>query len=201
MIEEKINNNYYLKQDKKAFIYPRDFQKILDLATARQKFTLLVLINTGARINEARHIERQDIDSERKNINIRITKVRAKLKEKRSTPRPIPISSSFYRYLKKNIDNYKILSTNATRIMLHNLCKQVGLKNWKDISAHNIRKSFGTWMLALNVDGFKIAQYLGHSAEMLRTSYALPDIFNAKDKEIMREILGDLPSRLRNEND
>ena len=192
-----MREKYHLKIDKKAFFYPGEFQKMLDGASDKQKFTLYFLINTGARINEARNVDGKDIDHERKNLTLRITKIRAKLGETRPTPRIIPISSWFYKYLKKNVDSQKILSTNATRIMLHTLSKKAGIKNWEDISAHNLRKTFGTWMLSLNVDGFKLAQHLGHSPDILRKDYASPDIFNANDKDIMREILDDLPSRLR----
>lgn len=195
----EVKRKYNLKTDRKAFFYPKHFQKILDLCSEKQKYTLLLLINTGARINEARHVEKQDIDNERRNLILRITKVRAKLKETRPSPRIIPLSTSFHKYLKKNVETFKVLSTDATGEFLKNKAKEVGVPNWKDISAHNLRKTFGTWMLALNIDGFKLAQHLGHSPEMLRTSYASPDIFNADDKEIMREILGDLPSRLRGE--
>lgn len=185
-----------MKTDKKAFFYPEDLQKIINIASDKQKFTILSMLNTGARHNEIYNLEQRDIDNERKNIILRITKVRAKGGEKKPTPRTIPISDDYYRFLKKNIKKYKILSRNATRIMLQKHSKKVGINNWKDFSSHNLRKTFGTWMLALNVDGFKISQHLGHSPEMLRTHYASPDIFNIKDKLIMRELLGNLPDRL-----
>ena len=193
-----MRKNYKIKVDKKKFFYPRDFQRVLDMCNNNQKFTMKVLINTGARINEAKHIEMQDLDKDRENIILRITKVRAKLKETRPTPRIIPVSTQFFRYLKRNINTYKILSTNQTGLILKKYAKQLNITNYNDYSAQNIRKTFGTWMLALGIDGFKLAQYLGHSPEMLRTSYASPDIFNSEDKDRMREVLGNLPQRLRN---
>lgn len=194
-----VEKSYYLKVDRKAFFYPENFLKIQELATPKQLYTILFLINTGARINEVRHVLPKDLDKERFNIKLWVTKKRAKLKEDRPTPRDIPVSTQFFKYLKKNINEYKILSTNQTGIILKDLSKQAGIENWKDMSAHNLRKTFGTWMLALNVNGFKLAQHLGHSPEMLRTHYASPDIFNYRDKDIMRDILGDLPNRLRGE--
>jgi len=194
-----MGKKYYLKIDKKAFIYPKDFQKMLDFAKEREKYNLLVMINTGARINEVRHLTKQDLDPQRNTITLRITKVRAKKKEKRPDPRTIAVSTKFFKYLKRNINKYKIYSTNNYRLMLHRLAKKVGIKNYKDLSSHNMRKTFGTWMLALGVDAFKLVQHLGHDVETLRKSYASPDIFNFEDKEIMREILNDLPSRLRNQ--
>lgn len=183
----------------KAFLYPGEFQRIMELASEKQEFTFQTLTNTGARIDEARHIEFIDIDETRNAILIRKTKVRAKLKESRPRPRPIAISKQFCKYYRKNIKKYKILSTNQTGLLLKKYGKEVNARYWKDLSAHNLRKTFATWMLALNVDGFKLAQHLGHSPEMLRTHYASADIFNSDDKDRMREILGDLPSRLRGE--
>ena len=194
-----MTRTYYLKTDKKAFFYPQEYEKLLELASDKQRFTFECLLNTGARINEVRHIDVKDIDHFRKNLTLRITKVRAKIKETRPTPRTIPLSNKFYKFLKSNINKYKILSTAATGTALHVLCERIGKQNYKDISAHNLRKTFGTWMLALGVDGFKVAQHLGHSPEMLRTAYASPDIFNSNDKQIMRELLDDLPNRLRGE--
>ena len=51
--------NYYLKVDRKAFYYPEDFLHLLDKLNDKQKFTVLCLINTGARINEIRHLEKK----------------------------------------------------------------------------------------------------------------------------------------------
>ena len=185
-----------MKIDKKAFYYPEDFIKILNLASEKQKFTLNCMINTGARINEIYHAELKDLDNERKNLYLRITKTKAMLGEKKPSPRIIVLSNKFYNYFKKNKKHFLILSRNATRIMMQKFNKKIGLNNYKDYSSHNLRKTFGSWMLSLGVDGFKLAQHLGHSTEMLRTHYASPDIFNIKDKLIMKEILDNLPERL-----
>lgn len=192
-----MKKQQYLKRDKKAFFYPANFKVLLELLSEKQKYTILFLLNTGARINEVRNVKKEDLDTKRNTIILWITKRRAKLKEKRPNPRTIPISTKFCKYVKKNIKKNNILSTNQTRLILKKYSKELNIKNWKDMSAHNLRKTFGTWMLALGVDGFKLAQHLGHSPETLRTQYASPDIFNEKDKDIMREILNDLPTRLR----
>ena len=190
-------NKYKLKTDKKAFFYPEDFLKVMELANPRQLYNIKCMINTGARINEIRHVQKQDLDKERFNITLWKTKVRAKLGERRPSPRAIPVSSQFFKFINTNINKYKIYSTNNYDLVIKNLAKKANIKNFEDYSSHNIRKTFGTWMLALGVDGFKLAQHLGHSADMLRTHYASPDIFIYHDKDIMRDILGDLPGRLR----
>lgn len=181
------------KINKKRFLYPDEFEKMLDFCNPNQEFTFRSLINTGARINEVRNIEKQDLDSNRNNIILRITKVRAKKGEKRPTPRIISVSSKFFKYLKNNIGKRKFLSTNASNVALKKVLKKAEVKNPEEVSVHNIRKTFGTWMLALSCDGFKVAQHLGHTPNELAKDYATNDVFNSKDKQIMREILGDLP--------
>lgn len=184
-----------VKINKKRFLYPAEFQRMLDECNPNQKFTILNLINTGARTNEARHIEKIDLDKERNNVTLRVTKIRAKLGEKIPTPRTIALSSQFFKYLNKNLGKHKFLSTNAINIGMRKALVKVNVKNPNEVSAHNIRKTFGTWMLALSVDGFKLAQHLGHGPSELARDYATNDIFNSNDKQIMREILGDLPQR------
>lgn len=189
--------NPRLKIDKKKFLYPNEVEKILELSQPRQQYYINFLLNTGARINEARNVLKKDIDRERRTVTLWVTKRRAKLKESRPTPRTIAISSKFCKYILKNITLFKIPTTQAVDSGLKVLCKRAGVNNFKDVSSHNLRKTFGTWMLALGVDGFKLAQHLGHDPDTLIKSYASPDIFNTDDKDRMREILNDLPSRLR----
>lgn len=185
------------KQNKKRFFYPPEFEQVLDFLNRNGKFTAKFMINTGARINEDRGFIKNPIfDNQRENITLTETKVRAKLKEKLPSPRTIPVSKRFFRELKQDLPNHRILSTNAFNIQLRTACKKAGVKDPEQLSSHNIRKTFGTWMLSLGVDGFKLAQHLGHTPNELARDYATNDIFNHRDKEIMRRIFGNLPERI-----
>jgi len=200
-----MREKYYRKKDLKRFFWPHEWKKIYRLANPRQQFTLSFLIGTGARINEARHVKVEDIDFKRKFLTLKVTKVRAKLKETRPSPRTIAISTQLTRQIKKHIINYKLQSTDYLKIhstegvdtFLKSLAKKAKIKDWMEFSAHNIRKTFGTYLLALGVNGYKVAQHLGHSPEILRIKYASPDIFSFKDKEEMKNIIGDVYLRLR----
>lgn len=199
---------YHKKIDKKVFFYPKDFQMFLDKCNERQKITVLTLLNTGARINEARHITKGDLDEVRNNLKLRVTKIRAKLKETQPTPRDIPVSSAFMKFITKTMREYKITSdkclpihsTSAADKFIRRICNECKIKNANDYSSHNFRKTLGTWLLALNINGFKVAQYLGHTPNVLRTNYASADLFNAEDKKLIKEILDDLPTRMLGEN-
>lgn len=185
------------KQNKKRFFYPPEFEKALDFLNKNGIFTARFIINTGARINEVRGFMKNPLfDNDRENITLTETKVRARLKEKIPTPRTIPVSKRFFRELKKDLQNCRVLSTNAFNIQLRRACKKAAIRNPEQFSSHNLRKTFGTWMLALGVDGFKLAQHLGHTPNELARDYATNDVFNHRDKEIMRKILGNLPERI-----
>ncbi len=185
------------KENKKRFFYPPEFEKVLDILNRNGKFTALFMINTGARINEVRGFMKTPIyDNQRDNITLIHTKVRARLGEKRPQPRTIPVSKYFFRYLKKEFDSHRVLSTNAFNIQIKKACKKAGVKSPEQLSSHNLRKTFATWILSLGVDGFKLARHLGHTPNELARDYATNDVFNAKDKSIMRKILKNLPERI-----
>jgi len=59
-------------------------------------------------------------------------------------------------------------------------------------SSHNVRKTHGNWLKALGIDGAEICTRLGHDYETYLRDYSSPDIFNWKEKDKMRLILGDL---------
>lgn len=183
------------QEDKKRFFYPDEFERMCDFLNKNQLFTANVLINTGARISEARGIKQKHLSSERKSIILEQTKIRAKRGERVPEPRIIAVSDRFFRYLRDNMPKRRILSTNAFNIAIKDACSQAKINKPHQFSAHKFRKTFGTWMLALRVDGFKLAQHLGHTPTELAKDYATNDIFSPRDKQIMRKILGNLPER------
>lgn len=187
--KEKINP--------KRFFYPPEFEKVRDYLNKNGKFTADLMIQTGARINEVRGFKDNPIfDNQRHNITLTQTKVRAKLGEKRPDPRTIPIGKTYFYQLKKDIEKHRILSTNAFNIQLRTACIKAGIPNQEQFSSHNIRKTFATWMIALGSNPFKLAKHLGHTIAVLEKDYATNDVFDSKDKQIMRSIWKDLPTRI-----
>ena len=186
-----------IKADKYRFFYPPEFEKMLDYLNSNGKFTAELMINTGARIMECRGFKQDPIfDNERNNITLIHTKVRARLKEKAPRSRTIPINKRYYAKLKRELPTHRILSTNAFNIQLQRACVKAKIKQPEQFSSHNIRKTFATWLLSLGCDGFKLAKHLGHTPNELAKDYATNDVFNHSDKQIMRSIVGELPSRI-----
>ena len=195
--------SYSVRSNRDRFFFPDEWMKFIDNSKSKQKFTFKFLINTGARINEARNVKVSDIDLERKRIVLRITKIKAKKKEKSPRPRIIPVSIQFAKYLKKHIrenkleqDNYLgILSTPAANIGMKKALQNAGIKDWQMFSIHNIRKTLEIWLMALAVDGLTITAHVGHSMQTAAGHYISPDVFSWEEKSKMREIIGDLYRR------
>lgn len=187
-----------LQEDRKRFFYPDEYENMLDYCNKNQRFLAKVLINTGARINEARGIKLNNLNSERRNLILEKTKVRAKRGEKIPEPRIIALSNQFFRYLKANLETHRFLSTNAFNEGIKSACTRAKIRKPEQFSAHKFKKTFGTWMIALGADMPKLAMHMGDTMKVLMNDYVSNDIFSFKDKKMMRTILGNLPDRFMN---
>ncbi len=193
---------YTVKDNKSLFFYPNEWREMLKIANSRQKLNLHMQGQTGARIEEALNIKAEDIDFDRNNLILKVTKVRARKKETKPTPRIIPISSNFTKYLKKQIklynllpeDKFPMLNKSAISQALKKLAEAIGRKDYRDFSSHNLRKTFECWLIAIGVDGFAVCKHLGHTPSVALNDYISPDIFTYEDKQQIRSILGDLYS-------
>jgi hypothetical protein len=70
--------------------------------------------------------------------------------------------------------------------------KEAKIRDYYMISVHNIKKTHGNWLRALGVQDGEICQRLGDDLATLMKHYVSPNIFNFKDKQEMRIVLGDL---------
>ena len=200
----KNGNPYSVRANRDRFFYPNEWFKFFDTLTSNQKMTFDILMNTGARINEVIHVKVGDIDFERNNILLRVTKVKAKKGEKNPRPRTISLSTQFARRLKKyvldkklnNEDYIGLLSAPASHIAMKKTLQRIGIKDWYMFSIHNIRKTHGNYLKALQLTSeSEICKRLGHDYNTFLKSYVSADIFTFKDKQEMKLILGDLYQR------
>lgn len=202
-INKGKETQYSVRDNRDRFFYPNEWTKFFDSLLPSQQFTFEFLINTGGRINECRHVKKEDIElAPYPRLQFKVTKIKARKKEKKPKPRPMLISTTFAKKIKKEIkdladsDCIPILSTPGANIAMKKALKLAGIRDWHMFSVHNIRKTIATWLLALGADGFKVAQYLGHDANTLRTSYASPDVFSFEEKSVMKLIIGDLADKM-----
>lgn len=215
MIKQGNGRPYTVRNKRDRFFFPDEWMAFYDaLKDGKQKITFKGLINTGARINELRNVKVKDIDFERGSIVLRITKRTvsmpvAKRIEMRNAGIPIKgvrkiriisISSEFASYLKKVVKEYRlkpedwlpVLSSPASHLSMKKALRKAGFNDWQMFSVHNVRKTLETWLLALDIDSFKVIKHFGHSGAIALKHYMSPDIFNYQDKTQMRQIIGDL---------
>jgi integrase len=189
---------YTVRNNRDRFFYPGEWLKFEKQLKSMQLKTFDCLISTGARINELRHLQKQDIDFENKRLILRVTKVKATKKEKNPRPRTIPFSTQFGRRLKgyfngKDGNAYLgILSTPAGNIAMKKALQLANITDWQMFSIHNIRKTFEIWLMAIGIDGLKLTAHLGHSLNVAASSYISADVFSSEEKMQIRDILGDL---------
>ena len=189
---------YTLKDNKNRFLFPNEYIEFEKHLKINQKFSVICLINTGARINELRNIKKEDIDFDNNRIVLRVTKAKARKGEKKGKVRIIPISNEFSRYLKKQLkdkqpgDYMGILSNAALNIAYKKAGKKANIKNYGDISSHTFRKTLEVWLMSLGIQDLALTAHLGHDIRTAASNYVSPDIFGYQNKKDMRLIIGDL---------
>jgi len=208
----KDGKKYSVREHRMNFLLPEDWKKFINsVKSKRAILTFETLIQTGARINEARHITFEDCDFERNTIRLRVTKTKAKKREKKGKPRTIPVSSKFMKKLKRHFMTSKdlitegkaigILSTPAANLSLKKYLQLSGVKDYYMYSIHSIRKTHGNWLKVMGnlglmkVDAMEICLRLGHDYNTFLSNYGSSSVFSNKDVQIIKEVLGDLYGR------
>jgi len=198
---------YSVRTHRNSFIMPSDWTPFMNaLKSERAKLTAETLIQLGGRINEVRNIEERDVDFERNTIRLRVTKCKATKGEEVGKPRTIPVNSIFIKKLKKHFaalppgSKIGILSTPGFNINMKKALKKIEHPEPHMLSAHNIRKSHGNWLKILgnlrimNIDASEICLRLGHDYNTFLAHYGSSSVFDSKDVQIAKNILGDLYS-------
>jgi len=204
---------YSVRENRDRIFTPNEWKLFYDCLTPKQQFTAMFLINTGARINEARNVRIVDCDTNNRRLTFMITKVKAKLGEKHPVPRPIKISTEFAKYLKKyinnlpdeirnkNINKIGILSQPAFDIAMKKALKKAMIKDYYMFSAHQIRKTAENWVWCLGVPEMVFTKTFGHDIDTATQHYIKNDTYTFKEKDIIKEIIGDWALRLKGEKD
>jgi integrase len=195
----KDGRKYSVRDDRGRYFWPNEWKTFFDSLKEDQKPIYDMLINTGARIEEALNIKPKDFDWERNNLTLRVTKRKASKGERVGKPRTFQISSQFARRMrvyirKEKIGDDELLFKKTTQgvyqLMRNRLKKQ--LKDWYNFSLHNIRKTHGNYLKALDIDSGEICYRLGHDLNTFIKHYGSANIFDRNDKVGMIKILGDV---------
>ena len=175
---------------------------------SKKQVTFNTLNKTGARIKEVQHIKVRDIDFNRDNIVLRVTKrVINKPGVQKTGARKIrvlSISKKFKRFLNKVVKEYElddddylpILKTSPANVALKKHLQRIGIKDWMMFSIHNVRKTAENWMHTMEIDSFKVTKHFGHSREVAYKHYLQSSVFTLDEKRWIRHFYDDLASKM-----
>ena len=126
-IIRKDGTNYTIRNNRKRVFTPDEWNLFYStLKYKREKLTFTFLINTGARINEARNVKVKDINFKKQRITLRITKKKSTYADGKM--REIPISKKFAVFLEKYIAKKKFKSDDYLGILyLKEVYQHLGL--------------------------------------------------------------------------
>lgn len=197
---KKNGVKYSVRTDRSSYFFPDKWENFFNYIKDEKKPIFDVLINTGARIEEALNIKPEDFDWERNNLTLKVTKSKATKGESIGKKRTFQISSQFARRMRKYINDNKIqigqilfpMTKQAVSQLMKRTLKQVQPQDWYMYSLHNIRKTHGNWLKALDVNSDEICLRLGHDHNTYLKHYGSASIFDRKDKMLMIKILGDV---------
>lgn len=191
---------YSVRTDRSSYFFPDKWELFLKMIKPEKQDIFDVLISTGARIEEALNIHPEDFDWERNNLTLKVTKTKATKGETIGKKRTFQISSQFARRMKKYISENKIqegkilfpISKQAVSQMFKRGLINAGFKDYYMYSLHNIRKTHGNWLKALEIPAEEICLRLGHDYNTYLKHYGSAMVFDRKDKLSMVKILGDV---------
>ena len=191
---------YSVRDDRSRFFFPNEWENFMNNIKTEKKILFETLIQTGARIEEALNLKPRDFDWTRNNLTLRVTKIKARKHETVGKARTLPVSSQYTKrvkgYIKRNNikdDDFLFpVSKQSVWQMMRRILKRAEIKDDWNFGLHNIRKTHGNWLKALDISAEEICTRLGHDFDTYLKHYGSPNIFDRKDKLLMIKILGDV---------
>jgi len=76
--------------------------------------------------------------------------------------------------------------------MLKRKLKKTGIKDWRQFSLHNIRKTYGNWMRIYDIRSEELYYRMGHDADTFLAHYGSSLIFNPSERQEIMKIIGEV---------
>lgn len=76
--------------------------------------------------------------------------------------------------------------------MLKSHLKKIGIKDYRDFSLHNIRKTYGNWMRLFISDMDELCYRMGHDKETFMKHYGSSLLFESREKIKIQKIMGEV---------
>jgi len=187
------NQKQRKKENATRFFDPDEWEKFIYSCNQKWRPYFWIMMLTGLRYNEAKHIKVRNIDWKNRWIVV--------LKGKGSKIRYVNLSSYSSKFIKSFINDnnlewestFKFPTLQGMRQYIHKISRQQNIQGWKDISTHNLRKTHENYLLALNKDNIKVARHMGHTPKTALDHYISGAFI--KDKKQLDKIrlwLGDI---------
>ena len=166
-------NNRYKKNKREGFIEQEELQRflhgLLNSRSTTGRDACLMMLSTGMRLNECRLLKWDEVDFDKEIIRLDKTRVKNK-KEFEVVLNSLALSILKARYKDKESDFVFAQSFDPSK-PIDNVRKI--LKNSGDISAHDLRRTFATY-LRLNPVGEKlISQLMNHRSGSITHDYMI----------------------------
>lgn len=202
--------NYSVRTSRLRYFFPVEWDEFTSKLAERNKFVFETLLITGGRIHEVMMIRKRHIFIDNKYLILYTTKVKAKKQERTSKQREITLPKSYIRQLKTYIegmqdddyiflDNKKLVSLTMEQInsvadkrglniyqIFKRALNKTSIKDTYNFSLHNIRKTTGMWLKAMNVKMEEICFRLGHDMNTYLKHYGSTDRFELKDRQYIQ---------------
>ena len=94
-------------------------------------------------------------------------------------------------YNKDRIKYYESKKASYSSLLKRKL-EEAKIKDWHLFSPHNIRKTYGMWMRAFNVEIAELCYRMGHDIDTFMTHYGSSLMFTTDEKRLIEEIMGDI---------
>ena len=192
-----------VRNSRGRYFFPEEWEAFYNNLSNRKKFLFDLLIISGARIEEALCLKVNNIKQNQNYFTLYVTKIKAKKGETKSKPRDITFNLAFKKKLNSFIKekglkefDYLFLDNNknyedsasikkaarskkvaAYSLMRRTLERTKLIKDPWNFGLHNIRKTHGMWLKAMNVKLEEICHRLGHDYNTYLKHYGSADIF------------------------
>ena len=203
---KKDGKKYSVRDHRSRYFFPNEWNKFYKNLKKEKQPIFDFLIQTGSRIDEARHVRPIDFDFDRYSVRLWKTKTKAKKNERSGKQRTISLSPIFMKRVKKYIKNkglgeqskeylFALNNNPITKQAVWQMMKRVLSKTLNDpynFSLHNIRKTHGNWIKVLGVPAEEICLRLGHDFNTYLKHYGSASVFNNQDILEINKILDGL---------
>lgn len=199
-ITKKNGQIYHMRENLHRIFTPDEWNKFYNTLRENQKPVFDCLINTGARISEMLGIRKKDISFEKKILTLINIKKRTFFSD--GKVRNIKISSQYCERLKIYCEKFSnddlIFSKGNIRfdkVRIAQLFRRKlkgCIKDYREFSLHNIRKTTECWLNYLNNNYLMLLKHMGHNQSTALKFYLNTDVYDSNYKFKARQILGDL---------